>query len=134
MPTPESARDPEPSVMSDWLERLPKVELHLHIEGAIPHAALWELIQKYGGDPRAPSLEALPGVFRYRDFPEFIDTWMWKQGFIREADDFELIGASVAADLARQRIIYAEAFFTPADVAQFGLSPQEVSMALHRGL
>jgi adenosine deaminase len=83
---------------------LPKVELHLHLEGAIPHAALWQLICKYGGDPRVPTADTLAGYFVYRDFPEFIDKWLWKQGFLREAADFELIGAAVAADLARQRI------------------------------
>ena len=33
----------------DWFQRVPKVELHLHLEGAIPRQALWELIRKYGG-------------------------------------------------------------------------------------
>lgn len=33
-----------------WHEKVPKVELHVHLEGAIPHEALFELIQKYGGD------------------------------------------------------------------------------------
>ena len=33
-----------------WFERVPKVELHLHLEGAIPYDALWELVQKYGGN------------------------------------------------------------------------------------
>ena len=124
----------ESSIRCDWLERLPKVELHLHLEGAIPHAALWQLICKYGGDPTVPEAAALPGRFVYRDFPDFIDRWIWKQGFIREAADFELIGASVAAALARQRIVYAEAFYTPADVAGAGISTQEVSLALRRGL
>ena len=45
--------------MSDWFARLPKVELHLHLEGAIPHTALWELVQKYGGDASVPNPEAL---------------------------------------------------------------------------
>jgi len=31
-----------------WYERVPKVELHVHLEGAIPHDALIALIQKYG--------------------------------------------------------------------------------------
>jgi adenosine deaminase len=122
------------SVRRDWLERLPKVELHLHLEGAIPHAALWQLICNYGGDATVPSLEALPGRFVYRDFPDFIDCWIWKQGFLREPADYELIGAAVAADLARQRIVYAEAFYSPVDVGQGGPSVQEMSLALRRGL
>ena len=117
-----------------WLESLPKVELHLHIEGAIPHPALWELICKYGGDPAVPSLEALPAQFVYRDFPDFIDRWIWKHGFIREPEDFELIGRAVAGELLRQRIVYAEAFFTPSDVARTGMTPQDVAIALRRGL
>jgi adenosine deaminase len=121
-------------VRPDWLERLPKVELHLHLEGAIPHPALWQLIEKYGGDPRVSRLEDLPAVFRYRDFPEFIETWIWKQGFLREYDDFELIGRAVAADLARQRIWYAEAHFSPTDVARHGLTTVDVAMAIRRGL
>ena len=31
-----------------WYEQIPKVELHLHLEGAIPYAALWNLVEKYG--------------------------------------------------------------------------------------
>jgi adenosine deaminase len=123
-----------PTVRPDWLARLPKVELHLHIEGAIPHAALWQLICKYGGDPSVPTAEALPGRFVYRDFPDFIDRWLWKQGFLREAADFELIGAAVATELARQRVLYAEAFYSPTDAQGYGLTTQEVAVALRRGL
>jgi adenosine deaminase len=70
----------------------------------------------------------------YRDFPDFIDRWIWKQGFIRDADDYELIGAAVARELARQRIVYAEAFFTPSDGVAYGLTPAQVAAALRRGL
>jgi adenosine deaminase len=121
-------------VRPDWLERLPKVELHLHLEGAIPHPALWELIRKYGGDPRVSGPADLPAQFRYRDFPEFIEKWVWKQGFLREYDDFELISRAVAADLARQRIWYAEVHFSPSDVSRHGLEVQEVALAVRRGL
>lgn len=121
-------------VRRDWLERLPKVELHLHLEGAIPHAALWQLICKYGGDPRVPGPESLPGYFVYRDFPEFIEKWIWKEGFLREAADYELIGAAIAAELARQRIVYSEAFYSPAGRAVVRASAQEVALALRRGL
>jgi adenosine deaminase len=129
----EGSMPADPVVARDWLERIPKVELHLHIEGAIPHAALWELICKYGGEPRVPDLASLPAAFVYRDFPDFIDRWVWKQGFLREADDFELIGMAVARDLERQRILYAEAFYSPSDLPADRISVQEVSLALRRG-
>ena len=41
--------------MADVIERAPKVELHLHLEGAIPLPAMWQLVHGYG-DPRASTL------------------------------------------------------------------------------
>jgi adenosine deaminase len=115
-------------------EKMPKVELHLHLEGAIPLEALLELVRKYGGDPSAGSLEALRKKFRYRDFSHFIDTWVWKNGFLREYDDFTWIAESVAADLVRQNVRYAEAFYSPADFSGHGLSVQKLTEAVRRGL
>ena len=118
----------------DQYDRLPKIELHLHLEGAIPHAALWELVQKYGGDPEVSSLEDLMKKFQYRDFPHFIQTWVWKNRFLREYDDFTFIAEAVASDLAQQNIRYAEAFFSPGDFSRMGLAPQRLAEAIRRGL
>ncbi len=118
----------------DWLARIPKVELHLHLEGAIPLPALWELVRKYGGDHEVKSIDALERRFRFRDFPHFIETWLWKQGFLREYDDFELVAEAVARELATQRILYVEAFVSPADVERHGLGPQPLVEAIRRGL
>lgn len=119
---------------STWFERVPKVELHLHLEGAIPYETLWQLMQKYGGDPEVANLEALQQRFQYRDFPHFIATWVWKNQFLREYEDFTLIAAAVAQDLARQNIQYVEAFFSPSDFAQHGLKVQEITAAIRQGL
>jgi len=118
----------------DWFDRVPKVELHVHLEGAIPLDALWTLVQKYGGDPAVPDPAALERRFVYRDFPQFIDTWVWKNNFIREYEDFTFIAEAVARDLARQNIRYAEAFFSPLDFARHGLKVQGLAAAIRRGL
>jgi adenosine deaminase len=117
-----------------WLESIPKVELHLHLEGAIPHPALWGLVQKYGGDPLVLDPEALERRFEYVDFAHFIDTWVWKNGFLREYEDFTFIAEAVARDLARQNVRYAEAFFSPPDFARHGLETQRLAEAIRRGL
>ena len=59
------------SAYADW----PKVELHFHLEGAIPLPTLWTLVQKYGGDPQVPDQHALVDRFSYQDFPHFLRIW-----------------------------------------------------------
>lgn len=110
------------------------MELHLHLEGAIPHEALWELVQKYGGEPSTPDIQALKDRFQFRDFPHFIETWIWKSQFLREYEDFAFISESVANDLAKQNIRYAEVFYTPSDFFRRGLSTQRLTEAIRSGL
>ena len=117
-----------------WPARVPKVELHLHLEGAIPLPALWQLMQKYGGDPQVRELVALEERFRYRDFPHFLDTWMWKNTFLREYEDFTYLAEAVARDLVAQNIRYAEVFYSPPDFARHGLQPQPLTEAIRKGL
>ena len=117
-----------------WHEQLPKVELHVHLEGAIPHAALWGLIQKYGGDASVPSLAALEKRFEYKDFPQFIEAWTWKNQFLCEYEDFSHIAELTARDLAAQNVRYAEVFFSPSIFVKHGLQIQELTCAVRRGL
>ncbi len=118
----------------DWFELVPKIELHLHLEGAIPPAILWELIQKYGGDPTVPDSAALEAKLRYRDFPQFLETWMWKNQYLREYEDFERIGEAVALHLASQNVVYAEIFFSAPDFRRRGLATQKLAAAVREGL
>ena len=116
-----------------WLARLPKAELHVHIEGAIPKLALWQLVTKYGGDPTVPTFESFERRFEYRGLPQFFQTFDWATGFLREAADFTRIGGEIARDLARQNIRYVEAHFSPTVFRQ-RLSPQVIAEALRKGL
>lgn len=118
-----------------WFDRVPKVELHVHLEGSIPLDALWALIQKYGGDhPSLPDRAALVARFQYRDFPHFIETWCWKNGFLRQYEDFTHIAEAVARDFVSQNIRYAEVFYSPSDFRHHGLQVQELTEAIRAGL
>jgi len=112
---------------------MPKVELHIHLEGSIPLEALWELVKKYKGTSEVKNIEELHKKFKYIDFPHFIQTWIWKNRFINEYDDFTLIASEFAKDLERQNIIYSEAFYSPPDFARRGLEPQKITEAIIKG-
>jgi len=113
---------------------MPKVELHLHLEGAIPLDAMWSLVERRGGDPDVPDPAALAARFAYRDFAHFIETWVWKNRFLDSYEALEIAAEAVAADLERRTVRYAEAFFSPSDLEGFGLAPERVALAIRRGL
>ena len=117
-----------------WFHSIPKIELHLHLEGAIPLSTMWELVKKYGGDQSVADIDALKEKFRYTDFPHFIETWIWKNQFIREYDDFTLMAEAVARELSRINIRYSEVFYSPPDFAKYGLNPQEITRAIRKGI
>lgn len=126
--------NPKSSIEQAWFDGLPKIELHLHLEGAIPLDTLWALVQKYGGMGDVPSLDALKTRFIYRDFPHFLATWVWKNQYLREYDDFAFIAESVARSLKAQKIFYAEVFYSPGDFWRQDLKVQLITEAVRSGL
>jgi len=70
----------------------------------------------------------------YSDFSEFIETWLWKNNFLREYDDFAFIAEAAATDLVRHNIHYAEIFFSPARFSGSKLSVTGLAEAIRRGL
>jgi adenosine deaminase len=117
-----------------WYQRLPKTELHVHLEGAIPHEALFDLIRKYGGDPSLPDVASLEKCFEYREFSQFIEAWSWKDQFLRQHEDFTHVAELTARDLAEQNIRYAELFFSPSLFIRYRLEVQELTHAVRAGL
>lgn len=115
--------------------RIPKIENHLHLEGAIPYETLWQLIEKYGGDETVHNLDQLKEKFVYRDFNHFIEMWVWKNQFIREYEDFVFISEAVFSDLVKQNVNYAEIFISPS-LFKDKLSAQKIieaiSLSIHK--
>ena len=117
-----------------WSSRLPKVELHVHLEGAMPLGALFDLVRKYGGDPSLPSVTELARRFEFKNFAQFIAAWSWKNRFLREYEDFSHIAELTARDMANQNIRYVEMFFSPSLFSRHGLEIQKITRAVRLGL
>jgi adenosine deaminase len=113
--------------------KIPKVENHLHLEGAIPYETLWQLITKYGGDVTVNNLDQLREKFEYRDFNHFIEMWVWKNQFLREYEDFVLISEAVFSDLEKQNVKYAEIFISPS-LFKSRLSVQRIVEAISQSI
>ena len=119
----------------EFLERMPKVELHVHLEGAVPRPALDELARKYGVPPFTDLLDGTkiyPSVHK-RSFADFVAVWLKIGGLLREYEDYTLIARAVAGELRRQNILYAEVLFSPARDSTSHLQPDRVTEAVAMG-
>ncbi|MFQ5821258.1 MAG: adenosine deaminase [Candidatus Heimdallarchaeota archaeon] len=115
------------------IEEMPKTELHLHLEGAIPLETLYELILRGGGDPSIQTIEDLEKKLTYTDFAHFIDVWTWMTSFIKEDRNFEEIAYQVLRNLSEQNVKYVEAFYSPGDYWRLGLSVQKITEYMIKG-
>lgn len=119
--------------VEDFIKAMPKVELHLHLEGAIPHEILLGQIRRKGSEPSIRTVGDLSKKLTYTDFEHFIDLWVWKNTFIKEERDFEEIAYGVLLDLSRQNVKYVEAFYGPGDYRRHGLSVEGITECLIAG-
>jgi adenosine deaminase/aminodeoxyfutalosine deaminase len=113
------------TVTPEFIERLPKAELHLHLEGSLTPETLREL---------DPSVSVQDARLRYRcsDFAGFIEAFKWAVGFLRSADDYAFAARRLFEELARQNVRYAEVTLSAGVVLWKGLDFGPVYEAVAR--
>ena len=104
----------------------PKIELHVHLEGAVRPAALLEIARAQRVELPADNVEELAGLYEFSDFDHFIELWMMTTHVIRTEADFRQVVVSYAAEAAAHGAVYIEGIFTPAERISGGASWDEV--------
>jgi adenosine deaminase len=97
--------------VTDALRRLPKVELHCHVEGTMRPDTVVELARKHG--------IALPThdpseLYRYTSLDTFLDVFWLVQSVLGDPDDWARLAYESVVDGADHGLAYRETFFTPA--------------------
>jgi adenosine deaminase len=110
----------------------PKVELHLHLDGAMALPWLLERVLRRPAPP-VRTLEGLAARLAFRDFDGFIRAWVWKCGFLDRYGDFESLAESVLTGLAAEGVVHVEPSVSPGDYARHGLEAAGVVEAVLRG-
>jgi adenosine deaminase/aminodeoxyfutalosine deaminase len=94
----------------DFIRRLPKAELHLHLEGTITPATLVELSARHDAHPiTLPEAEAL---YRFTDFTGFIEAFKAVTRRLLVPEDYELAAWRMMQQLAEQGVVHAEVYIS----------------------
>jgi adenosine deaminase/aminodeoxyfutalosine deaminase len=94
----------------DWLRRLPKAELHLHLEGTIKPETLVELSKRHDAEPL--TLEGARALYQYENFLGFLMSFKAVTERLRGPEDYELITYNMVQELASQGVVHAEVYIS----------------------
>jgi aminodeoxyfutalosine deaminase len=96
--------------IQEFIRRLPKAELHLHLEGTILPATLVELSARHDSKPM--SLAEAEDLYRFSDFTGFIESFKSVTRRLTEPEDYELAAWHMMEHLAEQGVVHAEVFIS----------------------
>jgi adenosine deaminase len=117
---------------------MPKVELHVHLEGAIQPETLFELALHHNVLDRLPAkdVDGLRRWFIFRDFPHFADIYMTIQALLRTPEDFATTVYRCGEEMAQQGIRYREltiTTYTHTHLQSKGLQIEAILEGLNEG-
>jgi adenosine deaminase len=113
------------------LDRLPKVELHCHVEGTMRPETVVDLARKNGIE--LPSSDPTE-LYRYSSLDTFLEVFWLVQSTLGSREDWARLAHESIVDGAAHGLVYRETFFTPARHLDAGQDLADIVAGLAEGL
>jgi adenosine deaminase len=120
--------------LDEFIRRLPKTELHLHIEGSLEPEMMFALAAKHGLTPAYPSVEALRAAYDFHDLQSFLDLYYAGVEVLRDADDFRALAFAYLERAHADGVVHCEIFFDPQSHTGRGIPFATVMTGLIAGI
>lgn len=120
--------------MKHFIEMMPKVELHLHIEGTLEPDLMFELAERNNVSIPFKSVEEVTNAYQFNNLQSFLD--IYYQGanvLINEQDFFDLTWAYLLR-CKSDNVVHTELFFDPQTHTERGIDFDVVVNGIHKAL
>ncbi len=121
----------------EFLERIPKTDLHVHLDGSLRLATLIELAKERGIElPSFTESGLIETVFKnsYANLDEYLAGFQWTTAVLQTAGALERVAYELALDNVAEGVRYLEVRFAPQLHVSRELSFEEVMHAVDGGL
>src|ERR1700712_171141 len=115
-----------PNRLPEVLERMPKAELHIHIEGSLEPELIFALAQRNGVALAYPSVESLRAAYAFDNLQSFLDIYYAGASVLLVEQDFYDMTAAYLARAEADQVRHAELFFDPQTHTARGVPIQAV--------
>ena len=99
--------------LSEFISGLPKVELHVHIEGTLEPELKFALAERNGIKLPYADVAAMREGYAFDDLPSFLGCYYEGMGVLQTAEDFADLARAYLRRANQQNVRYAEIFFDP---------------------
>jgi len=99
--------------MEGMIRRLPKAELHVHIEGTLEPEMMFDLARRNGYEMPFPDVESVASAYRFTDLQSFLDIYYKAAAVLQTSDDFHDLITAYLDRAAADGVRHAEVFFDP---------------------
>ena len=113
--------------MYDWLNALPKAELHLHLEGSLEPELLFRLAERNRIALPWDNVDALRSAYNFGNLQEFLDLYYAGADVLRTEQDFYDLTWAYLQKCEEQNVVHTEPFYDPQTHTDRGI-PFEVAM------
>src|SRR3954470_255731 len=112
--------------LAQFVRRLPKAELHLHIEGSLEPELMFRLASKHGLKLKYASVDEVRRAYEFTDLQSFLDIYYEAASVLREAEDFRALTAAYLKKAHADGVVHAEIFCDPQTHTARGVPMQAV--------
>ena len=117
--------------MREFIHKLPKAELHLHIEGTFEPELMFEIGRRNGVELRFKSVDEVREAYAFTDLQSFLDIYYeGAQVLLKEQDFYDLTWAYLKK-ASEQNVRHTEIFFDPQTHTDRGVSFETVIKGIH---
>ncbi|WP_132124484.1 adenosine deaminase [Actinocrispum wychmicini] len=116
--------------MREFIEALPKVELHVHLVGSASVPTVLELARRHPDRGVPTDEQALRDFYEFTDFAHFIKVYAAVNSLVSSGEDVTALLVGLARDQAANNVKYAEVTVTATSHLDVGIEPDELAEAL----
>ena len=107
--------------MDDFIRRLPKAELHLHIEGTLEPQMMFDLAARNGYELPYPDVASVAAAYHFRNLQSFLDIYYQGAAVLQTPQDFYDLITAYFDRAAADGVRHAEIFFDPQTHTERGI-------------
>jgi len=120
--------------MRDLIQKIPKVELHLHIEGSLEPELMFNLAERNNVNLPYDSVEEVHRAYQFTDLQSFLDLYYTGAQVLQTEADFYDLTWAYLQKAHQQNIRHTEIFFDPETHTDHGVPFETVIHGIHQAL